>query len=48
MAGCIYRRRREHPQTHLKDFQGILQADASAGYAPLHESGKIKVMSRTL
>jgi transposase len=35
-------RRGEHPQTHLKDFQGILQADAFAGYAPLYASGKIK------
>jgi hypothetical protein len=35
-------RRGEHPQAHLKDFQGILQADAFAGYAPLYASGKIK------
>jgi transposase len=35
-------RRGEHPQTHLEDFQGIPQADAFAGYAPLHASGKVK------
>jgi hypothetical protein len=35
-------RRGEHPQAHLKDFQGILQADAFAGYAPLYASGKIQ------
>ena len=30
-----------HPQTHLKDYQGVLQADAYAGYNALFESGKI-------
>jgi hypothetical protein len=35
-------RRGEYPQAHLKDFQGILQADAFAGYTPLYVSGKIK------
>jgi hypothetical protein len=35
-------RRGEHPQAPLKDFAGILQADAFVGYAPLYASGKIK------
>ena len=35
-------RRGEHPQAHLKDFEGILQADAFAGYAPLYVSGKVR------
>ncbi|NJS37501.1 MAG: IS66 family transposase [Brachymonas sp.] len=30
-------RKGEHPQTHLKDFQGILQADGYAGYERLYE-----------
>jgi len=30
-------RRGEHPQTHLADYTGILQADAFAGYLPLYE-----------
>jgi len=34
-------RRGEHPQTHLKDFQGTLQADAYAGFHPLYEGGRI-------
>lgn len=34
--------RRPPPGAHLKDFQGILQADALAGDAPLYASGKIK------
>lgn len=34
-------RRGEHPQTHLKSFVGILQADAYAGYAPLYAGGEI-------
>jgi len=35
-------RQGQHPQTHLKDFHGILQADAYAGYGKLYESGKIQ------
>jgi len=34
-------RRGEHPQTHLKSFAGILQADAYAGFAPLYAGGQI-------
>ena len=30
-----------HPQEHLADFTGILQADAYAGYAPLYADGTI-------
>ncbi|ARF89617.1 IS66 family transposase [Burkholderia cenocepacia] len=35
-------RRGEHPQRHLADFQGVLQADAFAGYAELYKSGRIQ------
>jgi transposase len=35
-------RRGEHPQAHLKDFAGILQADAFAGYAPLYATGQVR------
>ena len=34
-------RRGEHPGRHLKDFAGILQADAFAGYNHLYEEGRI-------
>ena len=34
-------RRGEHPARHLRNFSGILQADAFAGYHPLYESGRI-------
>lgn len=34
-------RRGEHPQTHLKSFHGVLQADAYAGFHPLYEGGGI-------
>jgi transposase len=30
-----------HPQTHLKEFHGILQADAYAGFAPLYKTGQV-------
>jgi len=30
-----------HPQTHLKDYTGILQADAYAGYNPIYDSGRV-------
>lgn len=34
-------RKGEHPQRHLRNFAGILQADAFAGYGPLYQSGEI-------
>ena len=34
-------RKGEHPQTHLRHFRGILQADAYSGFAPLYEGGRI-------
>jgi transposase len=34
-------RRGEHPQTHLRHFRGILQADAYAGFGPLYVDGQI-------
>ena len=30
-----------HPQTHLKDYAGILQADAYAGYDAVYASGRV-------
>ena len=30
-----------HPQTHLKDYAGVLQADAYAGYNPIYDSGRV-------
>ncbi|EEU2311436.1 TPA: IS66 family transposase, partial [Escherichia coli] len=30
-----------HPQQHLADYRGILQADAYAGYNALYESGQV-------
>src|SRR5690606_17886456 len=30
-----------HPQTHLKSYTGILQADAFAGYDKVYESGRV-------
>ncbi len=30
-----------HPQVHLKDYAGVLQADAYAGYNPIYESGRV-------
>jgi len=35
-------RRGEHPQQHLANFRGILQADAFAGFNKLYESGAIQ------
>jgi transposase len=35
-------RKGEHPQRHLKDFKGILQADAYAGFNKLYEDGSIR------
>lgn len=34
-------RKGEHPQRRLRDFQGILQADAYPGFNALYESGRI-------
>ena len=34
-------RKGEHPARHLKDWRGILQADAFAGYNQLYASGRI-------
>lgn len=31
-----------HPQTHLADFTGILQADAYAGFNAVYESGRVQ------
>ena len=39
-------RKGEHPVRHLKDFSGILQADAFAGYHPLYESGRVVEAAR--
>jgi hypothetical protein len=35
-------RRGEHPERHLRDFRGTLQADAYAGFNQLYESGRIQ------
>jgi len=35
-------RKGEHPQRHLKDFKGILQADAYAGFDKLYEDGSVR------
>jgi transposase len=35
-------RRQEHPERHLKDFAGILQADAYSGYNGLYDPGREK------
>lgn len=35
-------RKGEHPQQHLRDFRGILQADAYAGFNKLYEDGFIQ------
>ena len=35
-------RKGEHPQAHLHDFSGMLQADAYAGFDPLYQSGRIQ------
>ena len=34
-------RKGEHPQAHLKNFKGILQADGYAGFTKLYECGEI-------
>ncbi len=35
-------RKGEHPQRHLREFRGILQADAYAGFNQLYEDGTIQ------
>lgn len=35
-------RKGEHPQAHLQDFRGMLQADAYAGFDALYQSGRIQ------
>jgi len=34
--------KREHPQRHLANFNGILQADANAGYNKIYQAGAIQ------
>jgi transposase len=34
-------RRGEHPQQHLQEFTGILQADGYAGFSKLYDSGRV-------
>jgi transposase len=34
-------RKGEHPQHHLRDFTGILQADGYAGFSKLYEGGRV-------
>jgi hypothetical protein len=42
-AAFYYSRDRsgEHPQRHLANFAGILQADAYGGYGKLYEPGRV-------
>jgi transposase len=35
-------RKGEHPQAHLKEFAGTLQADAYAGYEGVYQGGRVK------
>lgn len=35
-------RQGEHPQTHLQNYTGILQADGYAGFGKLYESGRVR------
>src|SRR5574340_813800 len=35
-------RKGEHPEQHLGDFRGVLQADAYAGFNHLYEDGRIQ------
>jgi transposase len=35
-------RKGEHPQDHLKDFRGILQADAYGGYGKIYATGRVE------
>ena len=34
-------RKGEHPQAHLRDYRGILQADAYGGYGKISASGQV-------
>jgi transposase len=34
-------RKGEHPQQHLEDFQGILQADGYGGFSKLYDGGRV-------
>jgi transposase len=34
-------RKAEHPQAHLRDYTGILQADGYSGFGPLYQQGRI-------
>ncbi len=38
---CTPDRKGEHPQRRLRDFQGILQAEAHAGFNALYEGGRV-------
>jgi hypothetical protein len=33
-------RKGEHPQAHLTNFTGVLQADAYAGFSAIYDSGR--------
>ena len=35
-------RKGEHPQGHLKDYRGILQADAYGGYGKIYATGRVE------
>lgn len=35
-------RKGEHPQNHLADFHGVLQADSYAGFNAVYESGRVQ------
>ena len=35
-------RKGEHPQRHLKDYCGVLQADAYAGYGKIYATGRVE------
>lgn len=35
-------RQGEYPQTHLKDFEGALQADGYAGFKALYDTGRVR------
>ena len=39
-------RKGEHPEQHLREFRGTLQADAYAGFNQLYESGRIEQAAR--
>jgi transposase len=34
-------RKGEHPQEHLEDFRGILQADGYAGFSKIYDGGRV-------